>query len=147
MFGAIPTNGCGCTGVGKRARPANRRFIVTESSATPRPHLHRGDQIMTRTANEVAEFLGCILEGDGAAPLSGVASPDAAVSTDLIYVENERHLEGAAASKASCVVAKPGLKLEGKTLLRAAHPKCAFARAAEFLSPVVPIAKDIHPTA
>jgi UDP-3-O-[3-hydroxymyristoyl] glucosamine N-acyltransferase len=103
--------------------------------------------MMTRTANEVAEFLGCILEGDGAAPLSGVASPDAAASTDLIYVENERHVERAAASKASCVIARPGLKLDGKTLLRAANPKLAFARTAEFLAPAVPIARDIHPTA
>jgi UDP-3-O-[3-hydroxymyristoyl] glucosamine N-acyltransferase len=102
---------------------------------------------MTRTAKEVAEFLGCILEGDGALPLSGVAAPDSAVSTDLIYVDSERHLERAAASRASCVVAKPGLKLDGKTFLRAARPKFAFARAAEFLSPAVPIAKDVHPTA
>ena len=28
---------------------------------------------MTRTANELAEFLGCALEGDGSAAVSGVA--------------------------------------------------------------------------
>ncbi len=35
----------------------------------------------------------------------------------------------------------------GKTLLRAANPKLAFARAAEWLLPAAPIANGIHPTA
>jgi UDP-3-O-[3-hydroxymyristoyl] glucosamine N-acyltransferase len=37
--------------------------------------------------------------------------------------------------------------LAGKTLLRAANPKLAFARAAEWLAPPAPIATGIHPTA
>ncbi len=102
---------------------------------------------MIRTANELAEFLACALEGDGSALLSGVAAPDSAGATDLIYVENKRHLDRAAASEARCVVIAPGLALDGKTLLRAANPKLAFARAAAWLVPPVPVATDIHPTA
>ena len=102
---------------------------------------------MTRTAKDLAEFLGCSLEGDGHVIVSGVASPASAGVTDLIYVETPRHLDRAAASSARCVLIAPGLALEGKTLLRAANPKLAFARAAAWLLPPAPIATGIHPTA
>jgi len=102
---------------------------------------------MTRTARELAEFLGCTLEGDGAARVSRVASPASAGAEDLIYVESSRHLEKAAASAARCVVVAPGVSLSGKTLLRAVNPKLAFARAAGWLVPSEAITKGIHPTA
>jgi UDP-3-O-[3-hydroxymyristoyl] glucosamine N-acyltransferase len=104
-------------------------------------------RIMIRTANELAEFLRCTLEGDGTAQVSGVAAPDSAGAADLIYVENERHLGRAGASQARCAVIAPGLALDGKTLLRTANPKLAFARAAAWLVPPAPVATGIHPTA
>ncbi len=102
---------------------------------------------MTRTIKELADFLGCALEGSGAPQVSGVASPASAQAEDLIYVGSPRHLEEAAASKALCAVIAPGLSLPGKSLLRAANPKVTFARAAEWLLPAPPIAQGIHPTA
>ncbi|HTC65411.1 MAG TPA: UDP-3-O-(3-hydroxymyristoyl)glucosamine N-acyltransferase [Candidatus Saccharimonadales bacterium] len=102
---------------------------------------------MTRTMKELADFLGCPCEGDGAVPVSGVASTVSASAEDLIYVESVQHLERAAASASKCVVIAPGLSLNGKVLLRADKPKLAFARAAEWLLPAEPIAKGIHPTA
>jgi UDP-3-O-[3-hydroxymyristoyl] glucosamine N-acyltransferase len=102
---------------------------------------------MTRTMKELAEVLACTLEGDGAAQVSGVASPASASAKDLIYVESQRHLDRAAASAARCVVIAPGLSLPGKILLRATNPKLVFARAAEWLIPPAPIAKGIHLTA
>jgi len=102
---------------------------------------------MTHTANELAEFLGCALEGDGSMQLSGVAAPESARVDDLIYVETPRHLDRAAASQARCAVIAPELALNGKTLLRAANPKLVFARAAAWLLPPVPIATGVHPTA
>ena len=102
---------------------------------------------MTRTMKELADYLSCTLEGDGAACVSGVASPASARSEELIYVESSRHLERAAASAARCAVIAPGLSMPGKILLRATNPKAAFARAAEWLLPPTPIARGIHPTA
>jgi UDP-3-O-[3-hydroxymyristoyl] glucosamine N-acyltransferase len=102
---------------------------------------------MTSTAKELAEFLGCPIEGDGVVQLSGVASPDSAAATDLIYVESPRHVGRAAASRSKCAVVAPDIALEGKTLLRAANPKFAFARAAAWLLPTGPIATGVHPTA
>jgi UDP-3-O-[3-hydroxymyristoyl] glucosamine N-acyltransferase len=102
---------------------------------------------MTRTTKELADFLGCTLEGDAAAIVSGVASPASARTEDLIYVESSRHLERAAASAARCVIIAPGLSMPGKILLRATNPKLAFACAAGWLVPPAPIAQGIHPTA
>jgi UDP-3-O-[3-hydroxymyristoyl] glucosamine N-acyltransferase len=101
----------------------------------------------TKTAKELAEFLGCALEGDGSAPLSGVASHGSATPEDLIYVDSPRHLESAASSAAKCVVVDLDLLLPGKIRLRDANPKLAFARAAAWLIPVPAIAKGMHPTA
>ena len=102
---------------------------------------------MRRTMKELADFLGCTLEGDGAAEVSGVASPASAKAGDLIYVDSSRHLDQAAASAAICAVIAPGLSLPGKSLLRTADPKLAFARAAAWLIPAVRIASGVHVTA
>jgi UDP-3-O-[3-hydroxymyristoyl] glucosamine N-acyltransferase len=102
---------------------------------------------MRRTMRDLADFLGCALEGDGAFCVSGVASPASATAEDLIYVDSPRHLHAATASTAKCVVMAPGVSLPRKILLRAANPKLAFSRAAAWLLPASPIATGIHPTA
>jgi len=102
---------------------------------------------MSRTAREVAQHVGAQLEGDSEANLTGVASPESAGTQDLIYITSLRHLEPATRSAARCVIAPPGLLLSGKTVLRAANPKLAFARAAAWLVLSPPVAQGIHPTA
>jgi UDP-3-O-[3-hydroxymyristoyl] glucosamine N-acyltransferase len=102
---------------------------------------------MKRTAKELAEVLGAKLEGDGAAEIAGVAAPERAGTRDLIYVEGAKHAPRAASSAAMCVIAPEGITLPGKTVLRSAHPKASFAKAAAFLLDRAPIATGIHPTA
>lgn len=102
---------------------------------------------MTRTAKELADLLGVEIEGDGTAELQSVAAPERAGAKDLIYVEAAKHVERAVASAAKVVVAPPGITLEGKTVLRSANAKYAFARAAAILREPVPIARGVHPTA
>jgi len=103
--------------------------------------------MMKRTAKELAEAIGARLEGDGAMEIASVAAPERAGARDLIYVEAAKHAERVAASAAMCVVAGEGLSLPGKTVLRSAHPKVAFAKAAAALLERAPIAAGIHPTA
>jgi len=102
---------------------------------------------MSRTAEELAKFLGCAVEGDGSVELSGVAAPGRARPLDLIYVDTARNLDRAARSQARCAVIAPGLTLAEKTLLRSANPKLAFARAAAWLLPSPAISTGIHGTA
>jgi len=82
---------------------------------------------MRRTVKELAEAIGARLEGDGTVELGGVAAPERAGAHDLIYVESAKHAPRAVASAAICVIAAEGVALPGKTVLRSAQPKAAFA--------------------
>src|SRR5215469_12212320 len=83
---------------------------------------------MKKTAGQLALALGAELEGDGTIELSGVAAPERAATSDLIFVDAAKHVERAEASAARCVVVPAGISVAGKTLLRAKEAKAAFAR-------------------
>jgi UDP-3-O-[3-hydroxymyristoyl] glucosamine N-acyltransferase len=102
---------------------------------------------MKLTAKELAEKIGAVLDGDGALELTGVAAPELAGAKQLIYVEAGKHAGRAVASAAACIVAREGISLPGKTVLRSTQPKVAFAKAAAFLLERIPIAMGVHPTA
>jgi UDP-3-O-[3-hydroxymyristoyl] glucosamine N-acyltransferase len=100
-----------------------------------------------RTAGDLANFLGCSFQGESSLTLKGVASPEAAETDDLIYLDSSRHIERVVGSEARCVITSPDLVVSGKTLIVAARPKVAFARAAAWLVPSSAIACGVHPTA
>jgi UDP-3-O-[3-hydroxymyristoyl] glucosamine N-acyltransferase len=102
---------------------------------------------MKKTAKELATAVGATVEGNGDLELSAVASPERAGPRDLIYADSPKNTPRAQGSAAICVIAGPGVDLKGKTLLRSASPKLAFAKAAALLMDRTPIAKGIHPTA
>ena len=102
---------------------------------------------MKRTANDLAEAIGAKVEGDGTLEVRSVAAPERAGPHDLIYVETQKHVQRAAASAALCVVAPGPISLQDKTVLRHAHAKVAFAKAATLLLEPTPIAAGIHATA
>jgi UDP-3-O-[3-hydroxymyristoyl] glucosamine N-acyltransferase len=102
---------------------------------------------MTRNAGELAQYLGTNLVGDARAEISGVATPEDASPHDLIYVDAPKHLVRAAESRAACALAKPGANLAGKTVIEAAHPKLAFAKAAAWLMPPARPEAGVHPAA
>lgn len=101
---------------------------------------------MPITARILAEKISARLEGDPAFPISGLASPESASPSDLIFLDSEKHAARAAASSARCVIVPEDVTLPGKTLLRHANPKLAFAKAAALLAPPPP-PPSIHPTA
>jgi UDP-3-O-[3-hydroxymyristoyl] glucosamine N-acyltransferase len=100
-----------------------------------------------RTAGDLAKFLGSSLQGESGLVLKGIASPEAAEAEDLIYFDSSRHIERVVRSAARCVITSPDLIVSGKTLIVAARPKVAFARAAAWLVPSSAIARGVHPTA
>jgi UDP-3-O-[3-hydroxymyristoyl] glucosamine N-acyltransferase len=102
---------------------------------------------MKRTARELAQAVGAALEGDGAIELTGVAAPERASSSDLIFVDAAKHRERAAASAARCVVAPEDISVPGKTMLRAKEAKAVFAKAAALLRELPQIASGVHVTA
>jgi UDP-3-O-[3-hydroxymyristoyl] glucosamine N-acyltransferase len=100
------------------------------------------------TARDLAKRLNLVLEGDPAAPITGLATPERAHEKDLIFVEGAKQLRRAARSLARCVIVPSDARMAEKTLLRAANPKLAFARAAAALLPPLRVAAPgVHATA
>jgi UDP-3-O-[3-hydroxymyristoyl] glucosamine N-acyltransferase len=91
---------------------------------------------MKRSVAQIAEAVGARLIGNGRAGMCGLASLASAGPEDLVFVEDEKHLAAALASRAGAVIA--GAFAEGiscdRPLLISEHPKLAFARAARFLN-------------
>ena len=102
---------------------------------------------MKWTSGDLAKAIGAQVEGDPTQEITGVAAPERAGAKELIYVEAAKHAERAAASPAVCVIAAEGIALPGKTVLRSAKPKVAFAKAAALLLGRAPIATGVHATA
>lgn len=102
---------------------------------------------MTHTAEEIAKYLGARFEGDARAPISSVASPENAGPEDLVYLDSPRFEGRVAKSAARCVLAVPGTRLAGKTMIEVKDPKLAFAKVGALLVPRNVPAPGIHPTA
>jgi UDP-3-O-[3-hydroxymyristoyl] glucosamine N-acyltransferase len=102
---------------------------------------------MKHTAKDLAAAIGATVEGDASVELTGVAAPERASSSDLIFVDSPKHTARAEASAAKCVVLPPGLTVAGKTAFLSKNVKVAFAKAAALLREPSIIANGIHPTA
>jgi len=102
---------------------------------------------MKHTAKDLADAIGAIVEGDGSVEVMGVAAPERASSSDLIFVDSAKHTARAETSAAKCVVLPAELNVAGKTVLRAGNAKVAFAKAAALLREPTIIANGVHPTA
>jgi UDP-3-O-[3-hydroxymyristoyl] glucosamine N-acyltransferase len=102
---------------------------------------------MNHTAAELAKYLGAKLHGDGSLAITGVASPESATATDLIYLDAPKFAARIEKSAAKCVLAPPNTRAAGKTILEVADPKFAFAKAAAWLLPHATPKSGIHSTA
>ena len=102
---------------------------------------------MEKTVDALAQLLSGQAEGDAQAKLGGVAPLESAMATDLAFLESERSLAEALASKAGCLMAPPGIELPGRTVIRVRNPRHDMARAIEIFHPQPPVSAGIHPTA
>jgi UDP-3-O-[3-hydroxymyristoyl] glucosamine N-acyltransferase len=102
---------------------------------------------MSRTAAELAKYLGAKLDGDGSLAITGIAAPENARATDLIYLDAPKFAPRIDKSAAKCVLALPASRFAGKTVLELPDPKFAFAKAAAWLLPRESPKSSIHATA
>ncbi len=97
---------------------------------------------------ELAEWLACTYEGDGEKRLTGVAPVESAGSSDLSFVNNPKAFRQAQSSSAGCLIVPPDFDNPGgRTLIRSAEPRAAFARAVARLLPPPPVEPGVHPAA
>lgn len=104
---------------------------------------------MPHTLQELAEFSASRLIGDGSVEVSKVASIAQARPGDLVFVQDEKDLAQALASRATAVIAGKfaGAVSTKKRLLIADNPRLAFCRAGALLHPPRTFKPGVHPTA
>lgn len=96
---------------------------------------------------QVAEKLGCTLEGDANLEISGVAAIDEAKPGELTFLADRKYRPALESTRASgVIVAKESVPV-GKAALRSANPRLDFARAIELFYPAPRFLAAVHPTA
>ena len=105
--------------------------------------------VRSRSVKEVAEFVQARVLGDENVQLTGIASVQSAGPGDLIFVDDEKHLDSALGSRAAAVITGDFAtgKPSSKPLLLATQPRLAFARAAQLLCPKAERKPGVDPSA
>src|SRR5574341_2369765 len=96
---------------------------------------------------EIAERLGCRLEGEGGVEILAVRSLEEAGAQDLTFVAHERYVPRLGRSAAAAVILGAGLPSVRLPALRTPNPVLAFARALTLFHPPAAPPPGIHPSA
>lgn len=102
---------------------------------------------------ELAEKLGCRLEGDPSTEITGVGGIDRAEAGQVTFLANRRYAPQLKTTRASAVLIEEGVEFgrnEGLTplaALRTANPYLAFAHAIELFYPSPAYPPGVHATA
>lgn len=96
---------------------------------------------------EIAERLGCDVDGDAATEINGVAGIDEARPGELTFLVNRKYRSALEATQASAIIVSREERAVPMPALRSANPYLDFARAIELFHPAPEYAPGIHPTA
>jgi len=96
---------------------------------------------------EIAERLGCQLEGDGNVEITGVAGIEQAGPGRLTFLSNPKYRRALAGTRASAILAAPAAGPMPVPVLRSVNPYLDFARAIELFHEPPRYAPGIHPSA
>lgn len=96
---------------------------------------------------ELAERLGCRLDGDGDLEIQRVAGIQDAGPGDLTFLANSKYEKSLAATRASAVLLRDDAPAAPCAVLRVADPYLAFARAVGLFHPPLRPAPGVHPQA
>jgi UDP-3-O-[3-hydroxymyristoyl] glucosamine N-acyltransferase len=95
--------------------------------------------------SELAGLLKAAWEGEDV-EIAGAAALEDAGPADLAFVGNRKAAATAGSSRAGCLLTSPDFPA-GRSLIRVADPRVAFAFALKILYPTEPPAGGIHPSA
>jgi UDP-3-O-[3-hydroxymyristoyl] glucosamine N-acyltransferase len=97
--------------------------------------------------DEIAERLGCALEGEGSIEIRGVATLEKAVAGDLSFLVNNKYLSEARRTQASALIVGLNCVPLSTSLLKHENPYLTFAKAIEVFYATPPQPPSIHPSA
>jgi UDP-3-O-[3-hydroxymyristoyl] glucosamine N-acyltransferase len=98
------------------------------------------------TLRELADRLGCRLEGDGAIEISGVAGLESAGPGDLSFFANPEYAAALETTRASAVILGERAPAPAVAALRSDNPYLAFAEALALFTSDEPTAGGVHPS-
>lgn len=96
------------------------------------------------TLGELARRLDCPLEGDGTVDIARVAKIESAGPGELTFLSNPKYASALAMTRASAVIAAPGVGAAPCAVIRSTSPYLTFARAARLLAPVETHEPGVH---
>jgi UDP-3-O-[3-hydroxymyristoyl] glucosamine N-acyltransferase len=103
---------------------------------------------MSITCSDIAKQLTGEIAGDPALVLKGFAPADRAQPGDLTFAENENYFARADQSAAAAIIIDgPFASTHGKTLIRVANARVAFAKVLPLFFPEPVYPAGVHPTA
>ena len=97
------------------------------------------------TLRELAERLGCRLEGDGDIEIRGIGGLEEAGEGDVTFLANPKYAQALVRTRASAAIVGNGVVHARCALLRTDHPYLAFANALSVFAPVSTPPSGIHP--
>ena len=96
---------------------------------------------------EIAEKLGCELDGNAQMEITGVAGIEEARAGELTFLVNRKYRPALETSSASAILIGRDAGAVRMAALRSANPYLDFARAIEFFHPAPKYVPGIHATA
>lgn len=99
------------------------------------------------TVAELANIVAGRVSGDGGTQIERIADLDNADEGEIAYVDDEKLLETAAKSKASCLIVRDQTNFPSRTVIEVRNPKLAFALIGAALHPPRHREPTIHPSA
>lgn len=83
---------------------------------------------ITRTLQELADYLGGVVHGDGAVRVSGLAPLDNAGPDKVTFLANPKYAAKVAETGAGGVLMAPGNERYGRNVIELANPYLGFAK-------------------
>lgn len=108
---------------------------------------------MPMKLSEIAQKLGCRLDGDGETPIHAVAGIELAEPGQITFLANRRYFPLLKTTRAAAVLLEDGIKIERApsmprlAALRTPNPYLAFAHAIELFYQPPRYEPGVHPTA
>ncbi len=96
---------------------------------------------------EIAEKLGCTVEGDESLEITGVAGIEEAQAGQLTFLVNRKYRPALETTHASAIFLSRDEPRPRIAALRSSNPYLDFARAIELFHPAPNYAPSVHPTA
>jgi len=96
---------------------------------------------------EIAQKLGCTLDGDGNLEITGVAGIEEAQPGELTFLANRKYVRALHSTRASAILITKEDARPFIAALRSPNPYLDFARAIELFHPAPHYAPSVHPTA